>query len=65
MQVTDIYYGFLRLITNYIYNGNLVSGSYEEMCAVMVATFCSFLLIALPFVGVYCAIRALLKVWRF
>lgn len=65
MQIYDIYNGFLTIITNFIYGGSVVNGSFEQMCAVVTATFCSYLLIALPFVGLYCAVRALLKVWRF
>lgn len=64
MQVADIYNGFLTIITNFLYGGSLVNGSFEQMCAIITATFCTYLLIAIPFVGLFCSVRALLKVWR-
>lgn len=64
MQVQAIYEGFRTLIVSYVYGGSVVAGSFEEMCAVMSATFCSYALIALPFIGLYCASRALLRMWR-
>lgn len=65
MQVADFYNGFYTIIQNYVYGGNLVDGSYEQMCTALLATICAMGLIILPFVALYCGVRALTRLWRF
>lgn len=65
MQVSNFYDGFYTIIQNYVYGGSVAQGSFEEMTCVIVATFCALSLIALPFVALYCAVKALIRLWRF
>jgi hypothetical protein len=46
----SIYQELYELINTYIYGGQIVSGSYQELVAILMATIGVVLLVAMPFV---------------
>lgn len=53
----SIYNTILDLFNTYIYGGNMVAGSYEELVAIFFSTTACLFVVSLPFIVVYFIIR--------
>lgn len=53
----NIYQNFYDLLNTYIFGGSIVSGSYQELVAVLVSTCAVLFCVAIPFIIVWKAIR--------
>lgn len=53
----DIYQTILDLFNTYVYGGNMVAGSYEELVAIFFSTLCCLLAVGMPFIVIYFVLR--------
>lgn len=48
----SIYDNIYQLVNTYVFGGSIVTGSYQELVAILVATIACVYLVALPFLVV-------------
>ena len=56
----SIYANILELINTYVFGGSIVSGSYEELVSIILATAAVVFLVALPFTVVWKFIKLIM-----
>ena len=56
----SIYANILELINTYVFGGSIVSGSYEELVSIILATAGVVFLVALPFTVVWKFIKLIM-----
>lgn len=61
--MNGIYQGLYNLIATYIYGGEIIANSYQDLVAVNIATIGSLLVASIPFIVVGLIITMIFKVW--
>lgn len=57
----SIYDNIYNIINTYIYGGDIVEGTFEELVAVLMSTCACTFAVALPFIAIFGALRFIMS----